>query len=191
MRHFRRLCEGLQVQPFLDVLDARPELWAHFTARQKFPGTAHHDTRCIVALGPQEATGAAWFTALESVPWAPFPILHDALGQLLRPLAQAIALPGPEQLGRVMIVELEAGGEVDAHADQGAYAEYYARFHLVLTSAPGNRFDCGGESVWMRPGEAWWFNHRAVHYVCNRSAEPRIHIIVDAVSPLFPANSAP
>lgn len=186
--NLQRLCAGLDVQPLLRVLTHRPDLWDHFTARQEAPGSAHHDTRCIVALGPQELTVAAWFNDIDAVGWSPLSVVHDALAALLRPLAQAIRLTGPEALGRVMIVELAPGGAVDPHADEGAYAEHYARFHIVLSSAPGNRFTCGGESVWMRPGEAWWFDHQLVHDVVNASAEPRVHVIVDAVSPLFPTN---
>lgn len=186
--NFKRLCAGLDVWPLLRVLDQRPDLWSHFTGRQEAPGSAHHDTRCIVVLGPQEPTAAAWFNDLDAVGWSPLPVVHDALAALLWPLAQAIRLSGPEDLGRVMIVELAPGGVIDPHADEGAYAEHYSRFHIVLSSAAGNWFSCGIETVWMQSGDAWWFDHQLVHSVRNDSASPRIHVIVDAVSPLFPTN---
>jgi hypothetical protein len=31
----------------------------------------------------------------------------------------------------------------------------------------------------MRPGEAWWFNHRLMHSVVNNGTEDRVHLIID------------
>jgi quercetin dioxygenase-like cupin family protein len=87
-------------------------------------------------------------------------------------------------LGRIMIVRLKTGGEIAPHIDEGAYARYYARFHLVLESNPACVFKAGGELVHMAPGELWWFNHQVEHSVVNNGPD-RTHIIVDLTAPGF------
>ena len=74
---------------------------------------------------------------------------------------------------------------IDPHEDTGRYAKAYSRFHLVLTSAPGNTFTCDNQTVHMQPGELWWFNHRGEHSVRNDSDTDRIHLIFDAQVPGF------
>lgn len=83
-----------------------------------------------------------------------------------------------EQIGRVVVAELKAGGQVLPHEDFGPYHDYYDRFHLVL-GGKGCHFTCGKEVVKMLPGDVWTFNNREVHEVHNDSDEPRYHIVVD------------
>lgn len=145
--------------------------WGDNTVRQSYPGTAHSDTKTIVLRGP-----ANWPTAQ-----------HDlsavdggyALPAVQRCVTCALALLPFKEVGRVFVVSLRAGGHIARHRDEGAYAEHYSRMHLVLQSEVGNTFDCGSESKRLRPGEVWSFNHREEHEVWNKSASPRIHIIID------------
>ena len=39
--NFRRIAEGLDVKPLLQLLDAKPELWKEIEARQKFTNSPH------------------------------------------------------------------------------------------------------------------------------------------------------
>lgn len=180
MHHFNRLLTDIDVGPMLDALDARPELWDEITVRQEAPGSPHHDTRCIWLRGPREITLDSVFNDLRSVDYLSMGELAESVYPLVAPILRQL---GSTALGRVMIVELKPGGYIDAHEDQGKYAKTFSRFHLVLSSDPGNTFTCEGESVHMAPGELWWFNHRGEHKVRNDSATPRIHIIFDAVVP--------
>lgn len=159
-------------------------MWDLFTARQDTPGSAHHDTRCIILRGPDVPDGAAYtpavaFNVIESRDW------KTSIADL--PLVASLCIAACDrlrvkELGRVMLVELKPGGHIDRHFDDGAYADHYDRFHLVLQSDEGNTFTCGDETIHMKPGELWKFDHRSEHEVHNGSDRPRIHLIIDAVT---------
>ncbi len=86
------------------------------------------------------------------------------------------------ELGRVVITKLAPGGRILPHADtMGDYAndEDGARYHVILQGCPGSLFRAGDETVNMRTGEVWWFNHLAEHEVVNNSSDDRIHLLVD------------
>lgn len=158
--------------------------WDAFTARQDAPGSAHHDTRCIVLRGPDVPEGTLYtpdiaFNVLESRDW------EVSIRQLPETAALCAAVGARIRavgLGRVILVELAPGGHIDLHADEGNYAAHFERFHLVLQSDEGNVFHNGAEAIHMKPGELWKFNHRVQHEVFNRSARPRIHLIIDAIT---------
>lgn len=185
MKYFERLMTGLDVQPIIDKLEQMPELWDQFTARQDAPGSPHKDTRCILILGPKAFDLETVFNDLDTVPYPPFADLFAEIRWVMVPLMQAVGVENGEGLGRVMLAELAPGGAITPHADGGAYAAHYSRFHIVISSDHGNRFTCGDETVDMEPGEAWWFDHRKVHFVVNNSNTPRVHLIIDVVSPHY------
>lgn len=94
------------------------------------------------------------------------------------------------QLGRVMVTRVPPGVCIPLHTDLIDIASerfpnkvppaiYYDRYHVVLQSAPGVVFTCGGESVYMAPGEVWWFDNCLDHEVVNGSEVERIHLIID------------
>lgn len=176
-----RLFGSFDVAPALSELQDNASMWDEFTVRQNAPGSNHRDTRAIVLRGPdceahqvnqEVAQGMLecrdWQTNIERLP-----VVRD----LCAAAAQRI---GIKEWGRAMLVELAPGGHILRHSDQGAYAEHYARFHLVLSSEEGNEFENAGETIHMRPGELWQFSHRQEHEVFNRSPAPRIHLIIDA-----------
>ena len=177
-KHFRRLAAGLDPTPAIAEIAKHPELWPLITLRQEYAGSAHRDTETIVLRGP--TTAEDLFDNLDGVDYAYFSDLYFTAG-LLRQALQPLAW---RELGRIMIVRLKAGGEITPHKDEGAYARYYARFHLVLESTPACIFTAGGESVHMAPGEIWWFNHQVEHSVVNNGPD-RTHIIVDLTAPGF------
>lgn len=173
---------SFDVQPALLELNDRPWLWDEFTARQNAPGSNHKDTRAIILRGPdceiEDLNQDVAQGMIECRDWptaAQLPAMRDLC-------AAACARLRVKDLGRVMLAELRAGGHILRHADQGAYAEHYQRFHLPLTSDWGNEFDNDGERLHMQPGELWKFNHRAEHEVFNKSTTPRIHLIIDTTT---------
>lgn len=176
--NFKLLAERMNIEPLLNELSNFRELWRQTTVRQDTPGSPHHDTEAIIIAGPRELTVEAAFNDLESVVYPAGNSLLDVW-----PLIDQIAtLVNSSKLGRAMIVSLKAGGVIDRHFDDGAYAAHYSRFHLCLQSDEGNSFDCGDETVHMRPGELWQFDHHKYHSVTNASDRARIHLIVDAVT---------
>lgn len=184
MINLDRIAHGIDVQPLLTAIYSDPELWDQITARQATPGSPHHDTRSIILRWCKSKTIQSVFTDIPAIDYPAFAKLPEA-----RPLVDKVfELAEGFELGRVIIADLKPGGKIDKHLDEGAYADYYDRFHLVLTSDPGNKFfveyaDGCQEWVEMKPGELWWFNHKQPHSVENESNRGRIHVIIDAVAP--------
>lgn len=172
-----RLCGSFDVTAAADEA-LSSDLWDAFTARQDTPGSPHHDTRTIVLRGPaaNEWTHDVIFNLLASEDTGAVAHL-PAVVQLCRDACERL---GVKDLGRVMLVELKPDGHIDSHFDEGGYADYYKRFHLVLQSDPGNTFTNGPETIHMAPGQLWQFTHQLEHEVHNNSSRPRIHLIIDA-----------
>lgn len=182
MRNFERVAEGLDVQPLLDALAARPELWGEITIRQHYPGSAHKDTEAIFLRGPYQFTFRDYMMDTTAYDYPAMDALSAQLVPLVRPVLQQL---GVTELGYVMLVRLAPGGVIKPHVDEGAYADHYSRLHLALTGEPGATLTAGDETQHFAPGECWWFNHKVRHSAVNDSDQPRIHLIIDAVTPRF------
>lgn len=181
MVNFKRLSHGVDVRPLVSALKREAHLFTQITARQSFEASPHKDTETIFLRWCPSQTLEAAFTELESVDYPalrPLKEFRSAIGNIL-------GEAGGIKLGRAIVVKLNAHGKITEHADEGLYADCYERFHLVLESDFGTKFTCGGETVTMRPGEIWWFNHKLPHSVENNSDKPRTHFIVDMVAPLY------
>ena len=50
--NFVRVAHGLDVEPLLKLLDAKPELWKEITTRQDMTKSPHKDSECIYVRGP-------------------------------------------------------------------------------------------------------------------------------------------
>lgn len=181
MRNFECLSTGLDVCPLMRAIARQSELFAQTTTRQDYPGSAHKDTSTIFLRWCKGLDVQAAFT---EIPSFDFPAMgklqeaHELINYTLRRVSAT-------ELGRVLIVSLHSGGVITPHADEGAYADHYERFHIVLASEGGVIFRADDESVEMRPGELWYFNHKAEHEVRNLSGHPRLHMIIDAVAPSY------
>lgn len=160
-------------------------MWKEHTLRQTAAGSPHSDTRTIFLRWSKQISVETVFTDLEAIDYPAF----DKLAQAREIMALTAKLTGAEVIGRAIIVSLKPGGRISPHADEGAYADHYERFHCVLQSDHGNKFMAGGASVYetceMRTGEIWWFNHKRTHWFENKSNRARIHLIMDMVSPTF------
>lgn len=176
--NFERIDQGVDVAPLLAAINLQPDLWDEITIRQTYPGSAHHDTSCIFLRGPYAFTFAEYMGNTKAYDYPVMDALMPVIHNVMRPILIDL---GVTELGYVLVVRLKAGGEIDPHIDEGAYADHYERFHLVLTSEPGNEFTVADQTVHMAPGDLWWFNHKRLHSVVNGSAHERIHVIFDAV----------
>lgn len=180
--NFERICDGLDVEPLLQLVDANPDWWNEITIRQEFIGSAHHATQAIHLRGPASFTFDDVFVDTGAHDYPLIVPTLDALMMVLRPLLTAIDFT---DIGRVMIVRLPAGGELDPHIDQGRYAAHYQRFHVALRTNDRCALVVDGETQHMAAGEAWWFDHRKPHSAFNHGDTERLHLIVDARSPRF------
>lgn len=177
MQNFHKLSEGVLVQPMLHQLMRHGEWWDLDTARTSFEGSPHGQVsdvilRCCETEGRSTAEAYVDLEASD----------RDLMRQL--PEARRIALDlmyavGGSRLGRIVVTRLTPGGRIGRHVDEGPYAEYYDRYHVVLQGLPGSTFVCGDEAVQMATGEIWWVNVRQPHEVINNGKDDRIHMIVD------------
>lgn len=186
--NFIRIAEGLDVGPINKLLAAKPELWDEITARQKSSNSAHKDTECIFVRGPLKMSHYYVMFDLGAYDYPVMDYLERALVPLLKPVLDWLEV---EEMGRVLIVKLKPGGHVNAHDDQGAYADHYARFHLVLQSNKDSSQTCGEQNQVFNVGDVWWFDHKQVHTADNAGDTDRVHIIFDAVTNLFPMGGVP
>ena len=189
MQNCKLVASNMAVGPVLEALDAHKEMWSEITIRQEYPGSAHHDTECIFARGPEAFTPDKFFFDLGSYDYPAMDRLADVLVPVLRPLLNDVLKV--TELGRVLIVNLKAGGSVDEHIDEGTYADYFARFHVVISTNPYCYNITGGEPAHWAVGECWWFDHKKPHAATNQGETDRVHIIIDAVAPDYPMPQVP
>ena len=181
MEPFLPIAGGCDVQPVLDALERQPEWWNTLPVRKAFPGSPHaavddillrfqplvpvfldQDIRLLV-----DEPGCINYPAFQALP---------AARKLVFALMQHVQ---GERLGRVMITRLLPGKRILPHIDQGGYADYYARFHIVLAGDAGMQFRTGADVVQMLPGECWWFDTSQEHEVWHEGTVPRLTLIVD------------
>ena len=181
-KYFKRIATGLNVDPLVKLLDAKPELWKQITARQNATGSAHKDTECIYVRGPLTMSiyYVIWDTKAYDYPSMDY--LKPALIPLLKPVLEKLQVT---KMGRVFVVNLKPCGHVTKHNDQGKYADTYSRFHLVLKSNKHCYQTCGDEEQRFEVGDVWWFNHKKDHTAHNVGTTDRVHIIFDCVTKYF------
>jgi hypothetical protein len=146
-------------------------IWNWLNLRRLFPGSTHDDTDDIVcrfASVQRPLTYDLVFNDLNSVDYFPWYTFNT--------IRELVEKPG---IGRVIITRLNKGGKIGEHIDQGQYAKAHTRIHYVLSAGEQSLFHCGNETVNMKAGEIWWFDHQSPHSVENLSNIPRIHCVVD------------
>lgn len=175
MQNFYRLAQGLPVVPLVAQLHLQ-DLWDKNTLRTTHPDSPHKQANDIwLRFNEVGEDVSKVIDEHESIPypaWDKLPQAHTLIFDLMR-------VVGGTRLGRVMITKLKPGGKIEPHEDGGSSATYYKRFHIMLQNQPGSLFDCGDESVYMAPGEVWYFNNQVTHAVVNNSQDDRITMIID------------
>ena len=184
-KYFKRIAKGLDVEPLIKLLDAKPELWEQITARQNATGSAHKDTKSIYVRGPLTMSIYYVIWDTKAYDYSSMDYLKPALVPLLRPVLKKLEVT---KMGRVFVVDLKPKGHVTKHNDQGKYADTYSRFHLVLKSNKHCYQTCGSELERFEVGDVWWFNHKQDHEAYNGGTTHRVHIIFDCVTKYFPMN---
>ena len=173
-----RVAHGLDVEPLLKLLDAKPELWKEITTRQDMTKSPHKDSECIYVRGPLKMSIYYVMYDIGSYDYPCMEYLKSALVPLMRPILDKLQV---KEMGRVLIVNLKSSGHVTKHIDQGTYADHYERFHLVLKSNQHCYQTSGNERQRFEVGEVWWFNNKKLHTAHNVGDTDRIHIIFDCV----------
>lgn len=179
------IASGFNVAPTLTAIGRQTDLWREKTFRQEYAGSAHSDTETIYLRWAPKDTREDIQGSITSNNLPAMSLLPEAKLLILKALRKIKS----KILGRVIIVSLKAHGSVDEHIDEGKYADHFERFHVCLL-ADGAEFyvrsaDGAVESAKIKPGELWWFNHKAPHWAKNQTDKPRIHMIIDAVAPQY------
>ena len=88
--NFVRIAEGLDVEPLLELLDAKPELWKEIQIRQQFTGSPHKDTESIYVRGPLKMSQyyVLWDTGSYDYPCMEY--LKEALVPLMQPILEKL-----------------------------------------------------------------------------------------------------
>lgn len=194
MKYFLKIAQNINVLPVLMKLQHNPDFWTADTYLRTFPQGPFGEVDSVICRFPPRAVCA---TPEEAAALLATPgydqhecVDQDIYGKLpeVRQLVMNLfGFVGGTRLGRVIINRVKPGGRVYKHADTIDHANYWQRHHICLQSANGVTFTAGDESVWMAPGEAWWFDNgkggpddvRPEHEVVNQSTIDRIHLIVD------------
>jgi hypothetical protein len=174
MSHFEYIANIEIPAKVIDELTINAPLWDAFTVRQTFPGSPHRNTKTIPLRGASSFLRSYMPKAKRKrTPYAAQLPHTEAL------VNSVLARMNVATVGNVLIVALAPGAEVLPHVDEGAYPDHFERFHIVLTSPPGNWFKVADEYTMPQPGDVFFFNHRLTHSVGNPGDKPRVHIIVD------------
>lgn len=180
------LHRGIDTLPLLKQIQDNLNLFEQFKERQETPGSPHKDTQTIFLRWCEDKSVEAAFTELEAIDYPAYAVLTEA-----RPIVDTVCdVVGATKLGRVIIPALKPQGVITKHADEGAYADHYERFHVCLQAGRGNVLtvqmeDRIFEGLDADPGELFWFNHKQPHMCINPTGAYRIHLIVDAVAPQY------
>lgn len=83
----------------------------------------------------------------------------------------------------VRLMSLAAGGRIKPHRDNGAALEDgLTRLHIPIETSPLVTFCIDDEVVHFSAGDTWYLNASCMHGVDNRSANGRVHLMIDCVS---------
>lgn len=83
----------------------------------------------------------------------------------------------------VRFMALEPGGVINEHRDAGASLDDgVTRLHIPVLTSPQVLFRIDGEEVHFSAGHTWYLNASCLHGVDNRSAQPRVHLMLDCVT---------
>ena len=96
-------------------------------------------------------------------------------------LGQAVAqLRCP--LTAVRLLTLGPGASISSHRDHClGYDDGEVRLHVPILTNPAVEFILDGRPVPLLQGECWYLNLNHLHSVANRSAQRRVHLVVDCV----------
>lgn len=170
MRHFQLLREGLDTAILLNSVLRNHHLWNTNKVRTTAPGTPHTQVDDIILrFGPADLDSLICWDrpAMDAIDGA-----KDAALTIMSMVKGSI-------LGRVMITRLGPGRSIAPHIDEGDYAAFFTRYHLILQGTPGCLFRAADETLHMTKGQLWWFDTHVEHEVRNNSDEDRISLIVD------------
>lgn len=180
--NFDIIASDIDVSEIQKILTDNSELWNHITVRQESPGSAHKETKTIYLRGPKSLNIQDYMGTISAMDYPASEVFGSAVKNAIGSHLKALKVQG---MGYAMFVSLKPYGRVTPHVDEGVYADHYSRFHLVIRTNDKSSMIVNDEARHMKTGELWWFNHKATHSASNYGDTARIHLIFDAVTPLY------
>lgn len=172
MNHLMLIKSGINVLPLALQLKRNPHLWNQNTSRTAGGESPHCEVDdiwvryCADPFKGHEQHSSVWYPSYKKLPQVRdlvFPVMAGLCG---------------EQLGGVLITRVPPGGSVFPHVDKGWHAEYYSKFALQIESHPQQSFCYSDGEFISSPGDLYWFNNQATHWVKNNSPVERITMII-------------
>lgn len=166
------LQENVPVQELYWQLLKNEWLWNRNDARTNDPNSPHRELDDIwVRFGEHlseagVAHDAKWYEAVEAIP-----LLKKVSLDILR-FAEGT------RLGGILITRIPPGATCYPHEDTGWHPEYYEKYALQITSAPGQKFCFNDEELETKPGDLYWFENQSTHWVVNPTNYERVTLIV-------------
>lgn len=94
---------------------------------------------------------------------------------------EVMALNGWTKLGIALVSELEPGGTIPEHSDDGEYFDLMHRVQIPLIANGTCRFIIDGETRVLQEGEVWIIDNRRKHSVYNDGPGNRVNLYFDAI----------
>lgn len=170
---YLKLIGEIDIQPILESITEYSKLFGLTTVREHTKNSPHHDTQTIFLRMPYNFTPEAFFNDLQVTD---YPLMTD---DRIYDTVQKIKSLAHADIARAMIVRLSPNGHIDAHIDQGPYAEATDRYHLCITTNDKCAMIVADEMVFAKAGELWFFDKHQKHEVYNDGTTDRLHLIVD------------
>ena len=195
MRYFQKL-GTIDPLPLLHAVTRQKHLWNADKTRTWHPQSAHRVVDDILLRYNDFGDGDDFVekvcSRIDCANKPAFAALPEAAA-IIFPLMGRL---NGEHLGRVFISRMAPGISIPPHTDRIPPAEeafpdrvppavYYERYQIALKAQPGVVFRAGDESVFMAPGDVWWFDNCVEHEVVNNSNDDRISLVVD-IRPFSP-----
>ena len=83
------------------------------------------------------------------------------------------------KLTNELFTELQKGGIIPEHTDDGKLLTTHHRIHIPLVSDPAVKFTLDHKDYYLEPGHGYEINNQLTHEVRNESNIDRIHMIID------------
>jgi hypothetical protein len=84
------------------------------------------------------------------------------------------------RLQAVRFLKLAAGSRIKEHRDYDlGYQDGQLRFHIPITTNPEVQFFLDAHRIELQAGECWYLDLSLPHWIENRGATDRIHLVID------------
>lgn len=162
-------------------------LWKISTIRQTMAKALQHTCmiplRHAVPVDPNLLTSTNEWNQILNIEDTNILKQHKIFQELCQWITTCLFQTGAQtvEVGRVFFSKHYKQSNIELHTDQGAYFDYYDRFHFVVNQTDGdNIFYIRDEPIKLQTGKLYWVNNHVPHWLENRSTIDRINVIIDA-----------